>query len=395
MPNLVDAFELDWDVVIIGAGPAGSATAITLTSLGQRVLLIDEKVAAKYKLGESLPPASVDIVSHFLGDLDSPDRKAIGLFKTAGNISTWSGEQQDHADFFFTAKGFGLCIDRLAFDEALRLRALELGVSVRRGVSFEACTRSAEIGFNWDITLRSPLKVEHLRTRYLVDCSGRRAVLSKMLGVPIIGNEDRLFAYAQWFTSDVADDDCFTRIEAVANGWWYTNRVPTNSIKENKRLVVFYSDRDLPEGKKAGSSEGFSVLLREAIQIAPLLKERAYQPSGVIRGAPANSQRLQEFCGDAWMAVGDAAQAYDPLSSQGIDKALRTGSHAGHLIHYALKEEDHNSLGVDNHFIEQYGQHQQQLWDAYLAQRDFYYSLQSRWSDQAFWRRRQNYSTVI
>jgi len=68
-----------WDVVIIGAGPAGSATAITLASLGQRVLLADEQSVAKYKLGESLPPASVDIVSHFLGDLDSPDSNAIGV----------------------------------------------------------------------------------------------------------------------------------------------------------------------------------------------------------------------------------------------------------------------------------------------------------------------------
>ena len=386
---------LGWDVVIIGAGPAGSATAITLASLGQRVLVIDEQATAKYKLGESLPPASVDIVSHFLGEIDSPDRKAVGLYKTAGNVSTWSSDQLDHADFFFTSTGFGLCIDRLAFDEALRLRALELGVSLQRGVSFEACTRSAESGFNWDLTLRSPSKVEHLYARYLVDCTGRRAMLSKMLGTPIIENEDKLFAYSQWFSSDVEDDDCFTRIEAVASGWWYTNRVPTSDGKENKRLVVFYSDKDLPEGKKAGNPEGFNELLNETTQIAPLLKAGLYQASGVIRGAPANSQRLQEFCGDAWMAVGDAAQAYDPLSSQGIDKALRTGSHAGHLIHYALTDEVDNSLSTDNQFIQQYSQQQQQLWDAYQTQRDYYYGIQTRWSDQPFWQRRQNYSTVI
>jgi flavin-dependent dehydrogenase len=95
------------------------------------------------------------------------------------------------------------------------------------------------------------------------------------------------------------------------------------------------------------------------------------------------------------MAVGDAAQAYDPLSSQGIDKALRTGSHAGHLIHYALMDETDNSLGADNHFIQQYSQQQQQLWDTYLSQRRYYYSIQTRWSEQSFWRRRQNYSHVI
>ncbi len=387
--------NIDWDVVIIGAGPAGSATAITLTSLGQRVLLIDEQMVAKSKLGESLPPASVDIVSHFLGELDSPYKKPIGLYKTVGNISTWSSDQLDHADFFFTATGFGLCIDRLAFDEALRLRALELGASLRRGVVFETCTRSSDPRFNWNIGLSFHSKMEHHRTRYLVDCSGRRAVLGKKLGIPIMENTDKLFAYSQWFSTVAEDDDCFTRIEAVASGWWYSNRVPTASNKENKRLVVFYSDRDLSDGKKAGSPEGFDALLRETAQIAPLLQASVYQASGIIRGAPANSQRLREFCGDAWMAVGDAAQAYDPLSSQGIDKALRTGSHAGHLIHYALTDEVDKSLKVDNRYIQQYSEQQQQLWDAYLSQKNYYYGIQTRWVDQPFWQRRQNGFVVI
>lgn len=387
--------NFDWDVVIIGAGPAGSATAITLASLGQSVLLVDEQAVAKYKLGESLPPASVDIVSHFLGELDSPGGNTIGVYKTAGNISAWSSEELDHADFFFTSTGFGLCIDRLAFDEALRMRALELGASLQRGVSLESCIRSSYAGFNWDIALSTSTKVEHHRVRYLVDCSGRRAVLGKMLDIPIVENEDKLFAYAQWFSTDVADDDGFTRLEAVANGWWYSNRVPTSNSEENKRLVVFYSDRDLLDGKKAASPEGFNELLRKTIQIAPLLQAGAYQSSGVIRGAPANSQRLREFCGDAWMAVGDAAQAYDPLSSQGIDKALRTGSHAGHLIHYALTDEFDNSLKVDNRYIQQYRKQQLQLWDDYLSQRNYYYGIQTRWADQPFWQRRQNGSVLI
>ena len=213
-----------------------------------------------------------------------------------------------------------------------------------------------------------------------------------MLDIPVIGNEDGLFAYSQWFACEAEDDDCFTRIEAVGNGWWYTNRVPTSTSLDNRRLVVFYSDRDLLDAKRAGSLEGFNKLLSETIQIAPLLQANEYKASGAIRGAPANSQRLQEFCGDAWMAVGDAAQAYDPLSSQGIDKALRSGSYAGHLIHYALMDEADHSLSIENQFIQKYSRQQQYLWDAYQTQRDYYYSIQTRWSDQPFWRRRQSNS---
>src|SRR5690606_34214908 len=126
--------------------------------------------------------------------------------------------------------------------------------------------------------------------------------------------------------------------EAAPNGWWYSNRLPGNDDNETRRLVVFHSDKDLPAARMAGRREGFDQLLDESTHIAPLLKTKGYQACGTIRGAPANSQRLQEFSGEAWMAVGDAAQAYDPLSSQGIDKALRTASHAGHMIHYALTD---------------------------------------------------------
>ncbi|MAL02047.1 MAG: FAD-binding monooxygenase, partial [Alcaligenaceae bacterium] len=101
---------------------------------------------------------------------------------------------------------------------------------------------------------------------------------------------------------------------------------------------------------------------------------------------------LQAFCGDAWMAVGDAAQAYDPLSSQGIDKALRTASHAGHMIHYALSDFEETAAGLSssNTYIGQYSAQQQQLWQTYLTQRNYYYGMQPRWADQPFWQRRRS-----
>ena len=64
-----DAPDAAWDVMVIGAGPAGSATAITLARLGRRVLLVDEQTAWRVKLGESLAPSAVGLIQHFLGEL--------------------------------------------------------------------------------------------------------------------------------------------------------------------------------------------------------------------------------------------------------------------------------------------------------------------------------------
>lgn len=387
-----DQFHATWDVVIVGAGPAGAATAITLARFGQRVLLVEGRVSTSFKLGESLPPTSIGLVKHFLGDPEVPEQDLPGLYRTAGNVSLWATEQPDIADFFFTSAGFGLCVERLAFDEALRSSAIAAGACLLKGVRFQSCARIADGAFNWQLTLTSETQTIQHRARYLVDCSGRRAVVAEALGVQTVDTDDRLFAYAQWYSLVGEDDDRYTRIEAAPHGWWYSNRLPNNDGNETRRLVVFHSDKDLPAARMAGRREGFDQLLDESTHLAPLLNARGYQACGTIRGAPANSQRLQDFCGEAWMAVGDAAQAYDPLSSQGIDKALRTASHAGHMIHYALTDCPQGTAGLDsnNEFIHQYDEQQRQLWQTYLSQRDFYYGVQPRWSDQPFWQRRRH-----
>lgn len=381
-----------WDVVIVGAGPAGAATAITLTQLGQRVLLVEERLSASVKLGESLPPSAIGLVKRFLGDLEGPEQHFSGFFRTAGNVSLWATEQAEVTDFFFTPTGFGLCVERLAFDEALRSNAVAAGATLLKGVRFESCTRIADCPSNWQLTLTSGTQTRQYRARYLVDCSGRRAVVTRALGVKTVHNDDRMFAYAQWYSCvGDDDDDRYTRIEAAPFGWWYSNRLPSTEGGHTRRLVVLHSDKDLPAARMAARPQGFDQLLDDSTHIAPLLKSRDYHPCGTIRGAPANSQRIRDFCGDAWMAVGDAAQAYDPLSSQGIDKALKTGSHAGYMIHYALTDclEDAGDLSSRNAYIHQYDEQQQQLWQTYLAQRDFYYRTQPRWSNQPFWQRRR------
>lgn len=386
-----DQANTAWDVVIIGAGPAGAATAITLAKFGQRVLLVEERVTAAFKLGESLPPNAISLVKHFLGDIEGSAQSIPGLFRTAGNISVWATEQPEVTDFFFTLTGFGLNVERLAFDEALRSNAVTAGATLLKGVRFESCARIADSSFNWQLRISSDTQTQQHRARYLVDCSGRRAVVARALGILPVPEHDRLFAYAQWFSCAGDDDDRYTRIEAAPHGWWYSNRLPDKESDEIRRLVVLHSDKDLPVAKMAARQQGFDQLLNESTHIAPLLKSKGYRSCGTIRGAPANSQRLQRFCGDAWMAVGDAAQAYDPLSSQGMDKALKTGSHAGHMIHYALTDcpQGKDGLGSSSTFIHQYNEQQRQLWETYVTQRDYFYGTQPRWSDHPFWQRRR------
>ena len=76
------------------------------------------------------------------------------------------------------------------------------------------------------------------------------------------------------------------------------------------------------------------------------------------RGAAAHSARLEHFHGAGWLAVGDAALAFDPLSSQGLLTALFTGMEAGNALHAHLSG-DADAVG-------RYGLRLATIYEAYL-----------------------------
>jgi len=94
----------------------------------------------------------------------------------------------------------------------------------------------------------------------------------------------------------------------------------------------------------------------------------------------ANSFRLAPLAGENWLAVGDAAAAYDPLSSQGIYKALEYGLRAGDAIG------DHRA--GRNTALQDYVEGIRREFDDYLLIRSKYYGRERRWPNSIFWQRR-------
>jgi flavin-dependent dehydrogenase len=92
---------------------------------------------------------------------------------------------------------------------------------------------------------------------------------------------------------------------------------------------------------------------------------------------PASSCFCNPVAGERWLAVGDAAIAFDPLSSMGISKALRMGLAAADVIS--------RYLTGDADVIERYTAVVAQEFDEYLTTRNFYYRQEQRWPDQPFW----------
>ena len=96
------------------------------------------------------------------------------------------------------------------------------------------------------------------------------------------------------------------------------------------------------------------------------------------RIAPANTSRLNAVAGPGWLAVGDAAVSFDPLSSQGIMSALEAAFAAAEAI----------AAGGDAP-LARYAATVTGRYRNYLVERAQYYGAERRWPDSQFWQRRQ------
>jgi flavin-dependent dehydrogenase len=93
----------------------------------------------------------------------------------------------------------------------------------------------------------------------------------------------------------------------------------------------------------------------------------------------AGGARLSSFHGARWIACGDAAMSFDPISGQGIFAALHSGNEAAAAVHATLDGAP-ALLGA-------YGQRMAEVWSIYRARHAALYAGERRWPDRPFWSR--------
>ncbi|WP_191490047.1 NAD(P)/FAD-dependent oxidoreductase [Pseudomonas sp. FEN] len=357
-----------YDVAIVGGGPAGSATAITLARLGWRVLLADSTAPGRFRVGEGFPPSARSLLND-LGVLDG--FLAAGHRRSYGNVSVWGSDEPHMDDFIFHTHGQGFQLDRAVFDSQLRAAARQLGVSVHE--STRLSQTPDEDGFRLSLARDGQEQPAHCR--WLIDAGGRPAVFARQQGAQRL-SDDRLVAfYLLLHSSQGTDQDGRTLVEAVENGWWYSVLLPSR-----ERLVTYLGDLDLLDRQQLLNGEGLWRQLAKTRLLSSLCQAHDYRPGTSVHGMDASSGRLSVFHGLRWAAVGDAALSFDPLSSQGIATALYCGQHCAQAVHAALQGDPAALPG--------YAELLTRIYAAYLDNRQQFYGMEKRWSESIFWNRR-------
>ena len=149
--------------------------------------------------------------------------------------------------------------------------------------------------------------------------------------------------------------------------------------------MALFSDTRMPWNKSLRSSGFLEEEFVQANHLHHLIHER-YEWNNDVTLVDASTSFLNQYYGAGWLAVGDAAQSFDPLSSQGIYHALYSGKIAAEAI---LS----NDL-TDAKSFQEYQFRMEKIKDKFENSRRVFYQSEPRWKNSPFWNR-ENKEAVV
>lgn len=355
-------------MAILGAGPSGAAAAIALGRMGFSVVLLERDRLESIPVGETLPGEIIrpltrlGVWTSFLAASHKP---------SPGTVSIWGDTHPHERDFLFSPYGASWHLDRTRFDAMLVHAANADGSAVYRYVRIEIAPRV--LGQPWSIRTEVHGQALSLRAAWLIDATGRSAWLSRRLGVRK-RVYDRLIALIA-FTSESAILEARTLIEASRAGWWYFAPLPNG-----RAISALFTDSDLLSGDMHDLEKVWSNHLADTQLISTRISTINERPC--LRVVTATSSKLDRAAGDGWLAVGDAAQAYDPLSGQGVLHAICSGIAAAQAIA--------NFRAGDVHALAAFNAAADLQFKRYQLNQSSQYGREKRWPNSTFWNRRRS-----
>jgi flavin-dependent dehydrogenase len=370
MTDVGDAADVD--VAVVGAGPAGSATARRLALRGRTVALIERTQFDTPRVGESLAPdvqpllLNLGVWDAFLSLRPAPSH---------GTRAFWGDKMPLVHSHLISPWGCGWHVERCAFDRMLAEAAERVGATLFCDTTCVGCRETSD---GWTLALQQgggthAAPARPLRARVVIDATGRVARLARWVGASRI-LLDHLVSIATVFDRIETESNGHVLVESAADGWWYSA-----PAADGQMMAMLMTDADLCGRAELSSPPAWQarLLATEATRCRLTSGTRTWGP----RVFCALSQRLQRKSWRLpWLAVGDAALSVDPISGSGVVRALSTARAAAEAA-VALLEGQTRA-------VEDYESDRDRECTTYLCERAAYYGIEQRWQQSPFWQRR-------
>jgi geranylgeranyl reductase family protein len=305
----------DSDVLVIGAGPAGSGTAYWLARAGFRVVLVDRSNFPRDKAcSEYLGPGATDRLTS-LGILDQL-RQAGAHPLTGTTVIGARGSRLTGRFALASAQrpgAEGLSVTRRVLDDVLLRQAIQAGAEFIPRVTVEDLV--LEDGVVRGAQVRMPGGQHHeLRARLTVGADGLRSVVARRLGGVRLSAPRRM----AFVTHVRGVSGLSTTAEMHVGPGGYVGLNPLGNDLTNVALVV----RSEWGSEARGQPDEFFF---SALETFPQVRGRVPRNGSVhpVMATGPFSARAQRVIADGALLVGDAADFFDPFTGEGVFTALR------------------------------------------------------------------------
>lgn len=359
--------KTDFDVAIIGGGPAGGSMAAYLAREGLSCVVFEREIFPRPHVGESLVPSSTRVLKEldFLPTMEEAKfPHKLGAVWTASSNNRvyehgWEGLEADSvADIRFAEREqegvdqiYTYHVDRGLFDNLLLHHAHRLGAKVYEGVG----VRGVDFSDPDVATVRYTIGNREVGTtvKMVVDASGRKTVVGNQLKWRIKDDVFDQYAIHTWFDrydrramaaemakrNDLADY-IYVHFLPITNSWiWQIPITDTVTsigvVTQKKNFATKKETREQFFWDSIASRPDLHEGLRAATQMRALRDEGDY------------SYAMKQLAGDRLVLVGDAGRFVDPIFSTGVSIALNSSRFAHRDILGAFETGDFSRKAFD------------------------------------------------
>ncbi len=307
------------DVLVVGGGPAGSATATLLARHGRRVVMLEKDHHPRFHIGESLLPRSMPLLET-LGVLDEI-RESVGVLKPG--VDFYSEKSPNpHQTYYFDTAWDKSCphayeVRRSDFDRVLFRNAARAGVEAREGIRVTAI--EFRPGKNSIVRARGEDGTDFTwRARFVVDASGRDTFLSGRFGLKRKNKKhasSAIYGHYRNVPRQPGEDEGNICVYWFEHGWFWL--IPLRDGIMSVGAVCF------PEYLKTRDCPPEEFLLK-TFALSPGLAERMKNAEleGPVRATGNFTYFSTTASGEGYLLVGDAFAFLDPVFSSGVHLAL-------------------------------------------------------------------------
>jgi FADH2 O2-dependent halogenase len=357
--------EYDYEVGIIGGGPAGASLACYLAKAGISVAVFESARFPREHVGESLVPAVIPVM-HDIGVIEKIEKEGFPRKYGAAWTSTETRPASDEFDISSHTLEFAQIayeereqsgvdrvyawhVDRGRFDEILLDHARELGAAVFQG------TRVNRADFDDParpvLQTRTDGRRKDVAVRMVVDASGRQTMIGNQLRAKVPDPVFNQYAVHSWFegldrrtlaTRPEEADYIFVHYLPLEHTWvWQIPITDTITsvgvVSQKQRFKAAKDDLEKYFWDSVGTRPELGDALGRAKRLRPFKVEGDY------------SYGMRQMTGDGLVLIGDAARFVDPIFSSGVSVAMNSARLAAKDIIAAHESGDYSAASFEGY----------------------------------------------